>query len=325
MKTTIWNVEIKSVAAWLPANKISLLSFCGSFPEKQVRDVIRSSGAEYVYRAEEGQKASDLCFNAAEHLIERDNIDRSSIDGLVFVSSTREWIIPDTAVLLQHRLGLSTETVCQDINYGCTGYIYGLLQASAWINCGMCRNILVLCSEVLTPYLDSHAVGSIETSEVATATLVAQGDSHMTIHLSSNGSKADRIMIPYNGYLYQDGMTVFTYGIVNAKISILNVMEKESWEEKDVELVAMHQSNQMIIKNVRMSLKSTPEKFPTNMKEYGNTGCSSIPLLLCDLYGDKQMSQPSRAILCAFGVGLTCGSIATNFSKTHFYAPVNKK
>ena len=72
----------------------------------------------------------------------------------------------------------------------------------------------------------------------------------------------------------------------------------------------------MIIKNVRMSLKSTPEKFPTNMKEYGNTGCSSIPLLLCDLYGDKQMSQPSRAILCAFGVGLTCGSIATNFSKT---------
>lgn len=325
MKTTIRNVEIKSVAAWLPANKISLLSFCGSFPEKQVRDVIRSSGAEYVYRAEEGQKASDLCFNAAEHLIERDNIDRSSIDGLVFVSSTREWIIPDTAVLLQHRLGLSTETVCQDINYGCTGYIYGLLQASAWINCGMCRNILVLCSEVLTPYLDSHAVGSIETSEVATATLVAQGDSHMTIHLSSNGSKADRIMIPYNGYLYQDGMTVFTYGIVNAKISILNVMEKESWEEKDVELVAMHQSNQMIIKNVRMSLKSTPEKFPTNMKEYGNTGCSSIPWLLCDLYGDKQMSQPSRAILCAFGVGLTCGSIATNFSKTHFYAPVNKK
>lgn len=54
MKTTIRNVEIKSVAAWLPANKISLLSFCGSFPEKQVRDVIRSSGAEYVYRAEEG-------------------------------------------------------------------------------------------------------------------------------------------------------------------------------------------------------------------------------------------------------------------------------
>ena len=77
MKTTIRNVEIKSVAAWLPANKISLLSFCGSFPEKQVRDVIRSSGAEYVYRAEEGQKASDLCFNAAEHLIERDNIDVS--------------------------------------------------------------------------------------------------------------------------------------------------------------------------------------------------------------------------------------------------------
>ena len=78
-------------------------------------------------------------------------------------------------------------------------------------------------------------------------------------------------------------MTVFTYGIVNAKISILNVMEKESWEEKDVELVAMHQSNQMIIKNVRMSLKSTPEKFPTNMKEYGNTGCEYSHTILIEI------------------------------------------
>lgn len=325
MKTTIQNVAIKSVAAWLPENKISLLSFCGSFPEKQVMDVIKSSGAEYVYRANEGQKASDLCFNAAEYLIEKENIDRASIDGLVFVSSTRDWVIPDTAVSLQHRLGLSTETVCQDISYGCTGYIYGLLQASAWINCGLCKHVMVLCSEVLTPYLDAHAVGSIETSEAATATLVAQGDSHMTIHLSSNGSKADKIMIPHGGYLFQDGMTVFTYSIVNAKTSILKVMEKENWEEQDVELVAMHQSNQMLVKNVRMSLRSTPEKFPTNMKEYGNTGCSSIPLLLCDLYGGKQIFQPSHAILCAFGVGLTCGSIATNLNRTHFYAPVNKK
>lgn len=324
MKTTIRNVEIKSVAAWLPANKISLLSFCDSFPEKQVRDVIKSSGAEYVYRAEEGQKASDLCFNAAEYLIERDNIDRSSIDGLIFVSSTREWIIPDTAVSLQHRLGLSTETVCQDINYGCTGYIYGLLQAAAWINCGLCSQVLVLCSEMLSPYLDPKAVGSIEAGEVGTATLVAKGDNHMSIHLSSNGAKADKIMIPHGGYLYQDGMTVFTYGIVNAKASILHVMEMEQWEEKNVELFAMHQSNHMIIKNVRMALHSVTEKFPTNMKEYGNTGCASIPLLLCDMYGSKQEEQPSHAILCAYGVGLTCGSIATNLSNIHFYEPVNK-
>ena len=82
------------------------MSFCDRFPEKNVRDVIKASGAETVYRTSEGQKASDVCFNAAEFLLDKENIDRSTIDGLVFVSSTRDWIIPDTAVSLQHRLGV---------------------------------------------------------------------------------------------------------------------------------------------------------------------------------------------------------------------------
>lgn len=324
MRTTISNVEIKSLATWLPTNKLSLMSFCGKFPEKGVLDVIKSSGAETVYRTDEGQKASDICFNAAEALFEKDNVDKSTIDGLVFVSSTRDWVIPDTSVSLQHRLGLSTETVCQDINYGCAGYVYGILQASAWINCGLCSNVLVLASEVLSPYLNPEAVGSIETGEAGTATIVSKGNSHFSFEISSNGQKADKIQLPHGGYLFQDGMTVFTYGIVNGKKSILAVMEKEGWQESDVELFALHQSNHMIIKNIRMGMKAAPEKFPTNMKDFGNTGCASIPLLLCDLYGAHTTKQPSKAILCAYGVGLTCASVSVDLSNTHFYGPINR-
>lgn len=324
MRTTISNVEIKSVATWLPTNKIPLMSFCDRFPEKNVLDVIKSSGVETVYRTDDGQKASDICFNAAEILFEKENVDRATIDGLVFVSSTRDWIIPDTSVSLQHRLGLSTETVCQDINYGCTGYVYGILQASAWINCGLCSNVLVLAGEVLSPYLDPDAVGSIETSEAGTATIISRGDSHLCFEVSTNGQKADRIQLPFGGYLYQDGMTVFTYGIVNGKRSILEVMKQEGWEEPDVDLFATHQSNQMLIKNIRMAMKAAPEKFPTDMKDFGNTGCASIPLLLCDLYGTHEAVQPQRAILCAYGVGLTCASVSVDLSNTRFYGPVNR-
>ena len=325
MKTTVPNVEIKSVVTWLPTNKISLMSFCDRFPEKNVIDVIKSSGAETVYRTEEGQRASDICFNAAEVLFEKEKVDKSTIDGLVFVSSTRDCIIPDTSVSLQYRLGLSTETVCQDINYGCAGYVYGILQASAWINCGLCNNVLVLASEVLSPYLDPAAVGSIETSEAGTATIISKGNSHFCFEISSNGQKADKIQLPFGGYLFQDGMTVFTYGIVNGKRSILAVMEQEGWEEADVELFALHQSNQMIIKNIRMGMKSQDEKFPTNMKEFGNTGCASIPLLLCDMFGSNTTQKPSKAILCAYGVGLTCASVSVDLSKTHFYGPINRQ
>lgn len=324
MRTIISNVEIKSVATWLPANKISLLSFCDKFPEKKVKDVIRTSGTETVYRTDEGQKASDICFNAAEFLLDKDGIDKSTIDGLVFVSSTRDWVIPDTSISLQHRLGLSTDTVCQDINYGCAGYVYGILQASAWINCGLCNNVLVLASEVLSSYLDPKAVGSIETGEAGTATIISKGESHFSFEISSNGEKCDKIRLPHGGYLFQDGMTVFTYGIVNGKRSILSVMEQEGWEEPDVDLYVLHQSNHMIIKNICMGLKSTSEKFPTNMKEFGNTGCASIPLLLCDLFCEKSTNIPSKVILCAYGVGLTCASVSVDISKTHFYGPINR-
>lgn len=324
MRTTIHNVELRSVATWLPANKISLMSFSNRFPEKGVLDVIKSSGAESVYRVDEGQKASDLCYKAAEVLFEQEKIDRSTIDGLVFVSSTRDWIIPDTSVALQNRLGLSTDTVCQDINYGCAGYVYGLLQAAAWINCGLCSSVLVLASEVLSPHLDPNAVGSIEVGEAGSATIVSKGSSHFSFEISSNGQKADKIHMPYGGYLYQDGMTVFSYGIVNGKRSILAVMEQENWEESDVELFALHQSNKMIIKNICMGMKSNPEKFPVNTKEYGNTGCASVPLLLCDLFSTNVAKQPSKVILCAYGVGLTCASVSVDLSHTHFYGPINR-
>lgn len=324
MRTTISNVEIKSILTWLPNNKISLMSFCSRFPEKAVLDIIKTSGAESVYRTDEGQKASDICYNAAEALFEKERIDKSTIDGIVFVSSTRDWIIPDTSVSLQHRLGLSTDSVCQDINYGCAGYVYGILQAAAWINCGLCENVLVLASEVLSPYLAPDAVGSIETGEAGTATIISKGDSHFSFEVSSNGQKADKIQLPFGGYLYQDGMTVFTYGIVNGKRSILDVMEQEGWKESDVELFALHQSNQMIIKNIRMGMKSKEAKFPMNMKDFGNTGCASIPLLLCDLYGTHETVQPKRSILCAYGVGLTCASVSVDLSNTHFYEPINR-
>ncbi len=323
MRTVIPNINIESMATWLPANKIAVRSFCSHFPEDQVLDVIKATGAEHIYRAEDGMSASDMCLKAAEYLFTKENVDRSTIDGVIFVSSTRDWIIPDTSISLQYRLGLSKETVCQDINYGCAGFIYGLLQASSWIHCGMCSRVLILTGEILAPYLNPKSVGSVEVSDAATACIISKGDTNVAFHLASDGSKCENIKLPYGGYFYQDGMTVFTYGISRAPKSIKAVMELVQWQESDVQLFALHQSNQMVIKSIRMSMKSTDDKFPTNMQNYGNTSSSTIPLLLCDLYGEKEIIQPDHAVLCAFGVGLSCGSASVDISKTHFYKPIH--
>lgn len=325
MKTIIPKVYIRSIASWLPENKIAISSFVNQFGEKEVKDVIRTTGAEYVYRTNPEQKSSDLCYNAAEYLLKQDNIDRKEIDGLVVLTVTRDWALPDTSVYLQHKLGLKNETICLDINYGCTGYIYGLMQAAMWIHSGLCNNVLVLCGDMLKHCLDPEAVGSIDASDIGSATIVSKGETDMAFHICSEGAKYDRIIMPHGGYIHQDGMGVFTFSIVNGPKSIRNVMELKKWTDNDVDVYALHQSNQLIIKNIRMSLKSTPEKFITNMKEYGNSSSSTIPNLLCDLYSNASQNKPKHAILCSYGAGLTCGSVALNLSKTKFFEPLNKQ
>ena len=325
MKTIIPDVSIRSIASWLPSNKISLSSFAEQYGEKETRDVIRTTGVEWVYRTDANQKSSDLCFNAAEYLISKDNIDRESIDGLVVLTVTRDWALPDTSVYLQHKLGLKNETVCLDINYGCTGYIYGLMQAAMWIHSGLCQNVLVLGGDMLKNCLDPKAVVSIDASDIGTASLISKGTTGMAFHLCSDGARYDRIMMPHGGYICQDGMGVFSFSIVNGPKSIRTVMDLMKWEDSDVDIYALHQSSQLIIKNVRMALKSSQEKFPVNMKDFGNSSSSTIPNLLCDLYGLNKANRPRHAVFCSYGAGLTCGSVALDLSKTHFYEPLNKQ
>lgn len=325
MKTIIPDVSIRSIASWLPSNKISLSSFAEQYGEKEIKDVIRTTGVEWVYRTDANQKSSDLCFNAAEYLISKDNIDRESIDGLVVLTVTRDWALPDTSVYLQHKLGLKNETVCLDINYGCTGYIYGLMQAAMWIHSGLCQNVLVLGGDMLKNCLDPNAVGSIDVSDIGTASLISKGTTDMAFHLCSEGARYDRIMMPHGGYICQDGMGVFSFSIVNGPKSIRAVMDLMKWEDSDVDIYALHQSNQLIIKNIRMALKSSQEKFPVNMKDFGNSSSSTIPHLLCDLYGLNKANCPKHAVFCSYGAGLTCGSVALDLSKTHFYEPLNKQ
>lgn len=325
MKTIIPDVSIRSIASWLPSNKIPLSSFAEQYGEKETRDVIRTTGVEWVYRTDANQKSSDLCFNAAEYLISKDNIDRESIDGLVVLTVTRDWALPDTSVYLQHKLGLKNETVCLDINYGCTGYIYGLMQAAMWIHSGLCQNVLVLGGDMLKNCLDPKAVGSIDAIDIGTASLISKGTTGMAFHLCSDGARYDRIMMPHGGYICQDGMGVFSFSIVNGPKSIRAVMDLMKWEDSDVDIYALHQSSQLIIKNVRMALKSSQEKFPVNMKDFGNSSSSTIPNLLCDLYGLNKANRPRHAVFCSYGAGLTCGSVALDLSKTHFYEPLNKQ
>lgn len=347
MKTIIKNVIIKAVNAWLPEELLEMMQLSTLYGETEVVNIMKTTGVERVRVAPADMTSSDMCQYAAEKLIEEEQIDRANIDGLVFVSQTPDYILPSTSTCLQHRLNLSKDTVCLDIRYGCSGFIYGIFQAALWVSSGACNNVLVLSGDTNSRIINENDRSlRMVMGDAGTATLVSKGDGTMGFHIQSDGSGADRLIIPAGGFrqpaseqtkmlfwdedhngrtqedMYMDGMAIFGFAINQVPRNIKTLLEYVGWNKEEVGLYALHQANKFMVDFIGKKMKVPSELVPVNADKYGNTGPATIPLLLSDL-NDGHSYDLSKVVLCGFGVGLSWGSIACDLSNTHFYKPIN--
>lgn len=348
MKVILKNLEVKAISSWLPKNRLEMSDLSEIYGEAEVTNIMKATGVERVRIADETMCSSDMCQKAAELLIEKEEINKTEIDGLVFVSQTTDWLLPATSIAIQDRLGLSKETVCIDIHYGCSGYIYGMFQAALWVSSGACRNVLVLAGDTTSRMINPNDKSlRMVFGDCGTATLISSGISSMGFNIQSDGSGADRLIVPAGGFrlpiseetsvvewdedkngrtkndLFMDGMAIFNFAISKVHKNINALIENMQWTKEDVNFYALHQANEFMVNYVRKKLKISAEIAPTNCKNYGNTGPATIPFLLSDICSQKKYDL-EKTIMCGFGVGLSWGSIATDLSNTKFYEPINK-
>lgn len=138
------NAKIKAVAASVPDDVEYTTDYNDLFGEEHVRKFIISTGVQRRFTSHRlGVTASDLCCATAEKILTELNYDRNKVDALIFASSSRDYLEPVTATILQDRLGLSDDCMCYDIPLGCSAYVYGLYLAAMHINSG-CRSVLLL-------------------------------------------------------------------------------------------------------------------------------------------------------------------------------------
>ena len=344
MKCIINNVEIKSIASCLPQNVVEMTSLKDVFGEKEVEDTIKGSGIERLHWAEPHQTASDLCFEAASLMIEKESIDRSTIDGLVFVSEHPDYHNPATSCVLQARLGLPKSCVCFDINYGCSGYIYGIFQAASLIGAGACQNILVLTGNTNSKTVDRNRKSSAMVfGDAGAATLVSRGQGTLAFHIETNGYEYETVMNPKRGYRYwpesinndfklsgaeMQGDDVFSFIISVGPKTIKTTLELMGWDKDDVDFYGLHQATKVTVDFMRKKLKlAHPERAPFDIMNYGNTSSTTVPMVLTDWpYRAEGIDTSTwhKVILAAYGVGLSWGSIACDLSKTKIYRPINQ-
>lgn len=323
------NIEIAAISAAVPAQRESFEGYAEKFGNHNIERIIQSTGIRCVHVAGE-LSTGDLCEAAARQLFESTNYSALDIDAVVVITQTPDDLMPGVAFKLQHRLGLRADCLVFDINQGCNGYIYGLFQASMLINAG-CKHVLLCTGDVTSKLLDaSDRNVKMVFGDAATATVVKIGTSRLDFLFESDGSGRDSLctQITYNvgpiggrvGRLHMEGQNIMNFALTKVPPVFSRLLGALNVKRDELDLVVFHQANKFMIRYLQKLLHLRSEIVPVDMEEYGNTGPSSIPLMLAN--NGKRFSCRERVILCGFGIGLSIGVVSLSLSGAEFILPV---
>ncbi len=333
------NACIKGISAALPDNMLHIDSLKRNYSDDNIDKIVDAVGVHTLFRVKGNQTASDLCYAAAEKIIEQLKWDKNSVDGLLFISQTPDFIMPATSCVLQERLGLSHECLALDINLGCSGYIYGLFVAYQFIKTGACKRVLVLVGDTISKTLSEKDKGTaLIFSDAGTATAIeySEGEPFATFTLKCDGRGAESLIIrdggfryPMNtasesacekdglqpGQLYMNGMEIFSFAIREIPRILKETVNAHGWSINELDCVLLHQANKHMIQFIVKNAGIPVEKAPVNIEKYGNTSGASIPLLICDSLRGTLLERDIKVAMSGFGVGLSWGAAAMCLGK----------
>lgn len=284
----------------------------------------------YWVPEEGGVGASDLGLEASRIALERAGWKPEDLDLILFATLSPDIFFPGSGCLLQHKLGLTT-TPAMDIRNQCTGFLYALATADAFIRSGEMNRILIVGAEVHSTGLDISTRGRTvavlfgdgaaavcvearETSErtgVLATVLHAQGEYADALKVEAPASRLNprithEMLDRGEHYPYMDGPTVFKHAVRRLPEVAHEVLRKAGVTLKEVDLIIPHQANYRINQMVGEALKA-PEKVFHNIQRYGNTTAASIPLAWDEAVEMGLVRSGSRVLFLAFGSGFTWG------------------
>lgn len=334
------NIGIFAVAACVPQKIMYNKDLGYLISEEEIEKTINNIGIRERRYAEADVCSSDLCQKAAEKLLEDNKIDKNEIDVLIFVSQTSDYHQPATAPLLQHKLGLSTSTLCFDVNLACSGFVYGLSIAYAYANLPDIKNVLLLVGETMSKTVSQYdKVSTPLFGDAGTATLISKGDfPEAVFSLHTDGAGNDVIKMPYGGYrnpsciegfkehtdqdgnkrngeqFFMDGMAVFNFGMSVEPKDIKNILKICNLTVDDIDLLIYHQANKFMTDFFSKRLKISTEKTPYCLERFGNTSSASIPLTIVSELEEKYPNR-QKVIISGFGAGLSWATALVDLTK----------
>lgn len=268
-----------------------------------------------------------MAAEAARKAVQSAGMKTADMDMILVATTSPDNFVPGTACQVQTALNDETSqcrTICMDINAACSGFIYALSVANAFIQSGQYQNILVVGVETLSKIVDwsdrstcvlfGDGAGAIVlgTSESGMYRQLLHTDGSMGHVLTCHNRENDNLVMKHKntiGYVKMDGQEVFKFAVKRVPECINELLEQNHVEKEDVKYYILHQANIKIIKSVAKRLEQDMEKFPVNLERYGNTSAASIPILLDECNRSGMLQRGDKLVLSGFGGGLTWGAV----------------
>lgn len=334
---TINHVKMVGLAACVPPTIEENISLPIFSDVSEAEKVIASTGIERKRIVRQGTTASDLSFQGINHLLEKMGWEKESVDLLIYVCTSRDYIAPITSAILQDRLGFRKDCYCLDLPLGCSGWVYGMSNLGSLLSHGQLKRGLLVCAEtnslnrsakdktVKPLFGDAATITALEYDE--------EWNKPMQFNFGVDGSGYKAVWTEFGGTrnpitpdaiiekeiepgiirrgidMVVNGMDVFSFAIKVPPRSLAELVEHFEIDVEKVDYLFLHQANKYIDDRIRKKLKMPEEKVPYCLQDYGNTNSASIPLAMVACKAEELMNGSYECLACGFGVGLAWGSM----------------
>ena len=296
--------------------------------------IIERTGIEERHWVEPGEGGAELGAKAGKEAIERAGLSPDDIDMIIYATLSPDANFPGTGVFVQRLLGIASKGIpCIDIRQQCTGFIYGLSIADAFIRTGAYKNILLIGSEVHSTGLDVSTAGRDVTvlfGDGAGAVVLgrATDDQHILLstHIHADGTEAEILWTGYPAsrqhprisaeamaarkhFPVMKGKNVFKHAVTRMPQAIMEGMQANGIKSiEQIDMLIPHQANLRINQMVAQMIGLPADKTHNNIQKYGNTTAASIPICMHEAIALGKIKPGNLVCLVAFGAGLTWGS-----------------
>ena len=298
----------------------------------------KRSGIQERRWVENGEAGSDLGADAARMALEGAGLEPGDLDCLIVATLSPDHFFPGTGVFLQRKLGIS-EIPCLDVRNQCSGFLYGLSVADAWIRTGQYRCILLVGAEIHSTGLHKNDAGrdtAVLFGDGAGAVILGPvdhgvGDGSgpdrgiLSVHIHADGRHAEKLWVEAPASKYDPlidhshidaGMTrpimqgreVFKHAVVRMPEAVREALDENGLSIDDIDMLIPHQANLRISRAVQKLLGLPDDRIYNNIQRYGNTTAASIPIALHECVEEGKLSEGDLLCLTAFGSGFTWGS-----------------